>query len=122
MKFYYNGELIRTSKNHVYTHAVINITNGACQGCRSGKDKAEALISSEIARYEQNIKNCEAAIKALQAGKSGYYEKDGRRTWFNKFSPSSTVEGYLARIEWNVNYINEIKATWKVVELEARTA
>lgn len=120
MKFYYNGQLVRTSKNHIYTHAVINAENNACMGCRASKDTAEAVISTEVAQYEKRIANYESATKALESGKSGYYAKEGRHTYFNKFSPDSTVERYRERIEWCREYIDYIKANWKVVELEAR--
>lgn len=121
MKFYYNGNLVRTSKNHIYTHAVVNTVSGKAIGCRANKENAEAIISSEIAQYERGIKNCESAIKALQSGKSGYYSKDGRRSWFCKFDPDRTVSDYEEWIESRRNRIEEIKATWKVVELEARS-
>jgi len=120
MKFYYNGQLIRTSKNHEYTHAVINITNGGCMGCRASKETAEAIITSEIAQYEKRIANYESAIKALESGKSGYYYKDGRRTYYTKFASDSSIENYTRWIEYNRDYINKIKSNWKVVELEAR--
>lgn len=120
MKFYYNGKLVRTSKNHEYTHAVINITNDGCMGCRASKETAEAIITSEIAQYEKRIANYESAIKALESGKSGYYAKEGRRIYYNKFSSDSTVERYIERIEWCREYINKVMANWQVVELEAR--
>lgn len=120
MKFYYNGQLIRTSKNHIYTHAVIDTTTGGCKGCRKDKATAEAVISSEVAYYENQIKNYESAIKALKSGKSGYYAKDGRHTYFSRFSANITVEKYTEWINWRRDYINSVKANWKVVELEAR--
>ncbi len=120
MKFYYNGQLVRTSKSHEYTHAVIDITTNGCKGCRVGRYKAEAIISAEVAEYERRAKNYESAIKALESGKTGYYVKEGRRTWFNKFSADATVEKYREWIAWNREYVDSIKANWKVVELEAR--
>lgn len=120
MKFYYNGQLVRTSKNHEYTHAVINTANGGCMGCRVGKDKAEAIISTEVAHYEKKISNYTNAIKAMESGKSGYYCKDGRHTYYTKFSADSTIEQYRQWIEWNRDYINKVKTNWQVVELEAR--
>lgn len=120
MKFYYNGKLIRTSKNHEYTHAVIDITDNGCVGCRVGEDKAEAIIRTEISQTERSIANCQTAIKALEAGKTGYYHKDGRRSLFYRFGSHNTVEKYKKSIESLQGYIDKIKATWKVVELEAR--
>lgn len=120
MKFYYNGKLVRTSKSHTYTHAVIDISTGGCKGCRTSRDTAEAIITSEVAHYEKKVGNYENAIKAMESGKSGYYAKDGRHTYYTKFSADSTVEKYMEWIEWNRDYINSIKANWQVVELEAR--
>ena len=120
MKFYYNGQLIRTSKNHEYTHAVIDITDNGCVGCRVGKDKAEAIIRGEISQTERSIANCKAALKAIANGKDGFFGKDGRRTYYSKFSKSQTAEYYEASIERLNNYINKINSTWRVVELEAR--
>ena len=120
MKFYYNGQLIRTSKNHEYTHAVIDITDNQCVGCRVGEDKAEAIIRSEISQAERSIANCKSAIKALENGKSGYYSKDGRHTYYCKFNTSNTIERYTRSIDHLNNYISRIKETWKVVELECR--
>ena len=120
MKFYYDGRLIRTSKNHEYTHAVIDITDYGCVGCRVGEDKAEAIIRTEISQTERNIANCRAALKALEDGKDGYFYKEGRHTWYSKFSKSQTAEYYEAIIERLSGYIDRINTTWKVVELEMR--
>ena len=119
MKFYYNGQLIRTSKNHIYTHAVID-ESGRCRGCRANRETAEAIISTEITHKEQSIQNCKNAIKAMESGKSGYIYKDGRKTWFTKFRSDATIEEFKRYIEMDLNRMAEIKATWKVVELEAR--
>lgn len=60
MKFYFDGELIRTSKAHRYTHAVVLPTKpGATNkwdavGCRSSLKGAQALLAQEqrrIAKY-----------------------------------------------------------------------
>ena len=69
MKFYYNGKMIRTSKNHIYTHAVINKETGALIGCRKSLELAEAIKTGEINRYYHAIAVHEAEIKALKAGK-----------------------------------------------------
>ena len=62
MKFYFDGELIRTSKTHRYTHAVVLPTKpGATNkwdavGCRAFLANAQALLAQErrrIAKYNQ---------------------------------------------------------------------
>lgn len=120
MKFYYNNELVRTSKSHIYTHAVIDMATGSCKGCRANRETAEAIISTEISMYNRGIENCKKAIKALGNGSSGYMERYGKRTYFNRFGADDTIESFKESIEWRVSRINEIKETWKVVELEAR--
>lgn len=122
-KFYYNGKLIRTSANHIYTHAVIKgEKNGKylVEGCRSTKEAAEQIITAKISSLNIKIKDCKNAVKALKAGESGYSYTFKNRTYFNKFTPDRTVEYYEERIEMiNLN-IEEVKNNWKVVELEAR--
>ena len=120
MKFYYLGKLMRTSKNHMYTHAVVDMRTGECIGCRANEENAHAIIRTELSQCERSIANCRSAIKALRDGKSGYYEKEGRRTWYNRFSPSTTEERYTTSIERIEQYMDRIKRDWCVVELEAR--
>lgn len=122
MKFYYNGKLVRTSKAHVYTHAVIDQASGSLKGCRSNKDAALSIISSQISRYETDIKNCEIAIKALKAGKSYYVVKERGRSYPIRFKDieDPTVDGYTKWIELDKKRIEYIRENWKVVELEAR--
>lgn len=120
MKFYYEGKLVRTSKNHIYTHAVIDVTTGSLKGCRANEDTAYSIITSHIKACELGIKNSEAAIKALEAGKSGYFIKEGRCSYFHKFGKENTKERYIKSIKWNEEEIERVQKNWKVVELEAR--
>lgn len=62
MKFYFDGEPIRTSKTNHYTHAVVLPTKpGATNkwdvlGCRASLESAKALLAQErrrIAKYNQ---------------------------------------------------------------------
>lgn len=123
MKFYYNGKLIRTSKNHHYTHAVITENNEKinCLGCRANRESAESIITERINRTKTGIENGKEMIKALKANKSGYYAKDGRRSYYVRFSEAPdhyTIENAERWIRENEEYIEEIQKTWKVVELE----
>ena len=103
MKFYYNGVLIRTSKTHNYTHAVIGqkLDDGkyALYGCRTSEEAAQSIITTEINRYKVSIENCKNAIKALNAGKSGYDDKFRGRHYYIKFGKGDTVESYEGYIE-----------------------
>lgn len=123
MKFYYNGQLMRTSKNHNYTHAVvIEREDGTirCYGCHKDRKGCEAEITREINACNRGIENAQAAIKALEAGKAGYYAKEGRGTWYVKFDRMRTADYYNDWIESNKATIDRVRRTWKVVELEAR--
>lgn len=126
MKFYYNGKLIRTSQNHNYTHAVIDTErNNALIGCRASKDTAESVISGEINRLERSLKNHEAIKKALENGKPGFYGKDGRRTYWVRFSENESYYTLESVERWMIcdkKEIEYVKNNWKVVELEAREA
>ena len=122
MKFYYNGQLIRTSKNHEYTHAILD-EKGICQGCRTSKQACQSYINTEINRCRQEIENDERCIKALQEGKSGYYYKDGRKTWYSKFEKGNnwhTVEFREENIKFLQARIEIMESKWQVVELEQR--
>ena len=121
MKFYYKDKLIRTSKNHQYTHAVIDITNGEVKGCRTSITAAQQIINSEINGCEEVIHNAKAALVALSQGKTGYHVKDGRRTWYCKFDPKWHNETVLNEdIRIYTEAIEKVKQNWKIVELEER--
>lgn len=120
MKFYYNGKLIRTSKNHTYTHAVISKANGRCLGCRANRANCESIINSEIHQYERAIEDLQERIGALDLGKTYYYVTFRGRSWKEKFTENDTVENYLARIKEYEEYIDHVKNTWKIVELEQK--
>ena len=75
MKFYFDGELIRTSKAHRYTHAVVLPTKpGATNkwdvlGCRASLASARALLAQEqrrIAKYNPE-KAAELRVVELEA-------------------------------------------------------
>ena len=120
MKFYYKGKLVRTSKTHVYTHAVINATTGNLIGCRSSEDGARSLISSEISAYQRGIENGQSKIKAMEQGKRMYYLKDGRHSCYYPISKDDSVENTMDWIKASERQIEYIKNNWIVVELEAR--
>lgn len=75
MKFYFDGELIRTSKAHRYTHAIVLPTKpGATNkwdavGCRATLKSAQALLAQEqrrIAKYNPE-KAAELRVVELEA-------------------------------------------------------
>lgn len=121
MKFYYNNELVRTSK-HAYTHAVLVLYEDGTfkvAGCRTSKDACEAIIRQEINYAKQAIQNYNSLAKAIKEGKKKYGCKEGRRTYYLPVE-DSTVEQCNERIAGKEEYIDFIEKHWKVVELEAR--
>lgn len=118
MKFYYNGELVRTSKTHHYTHAVIDSNNGRLIGCCSRLDLAKKLRDSEISEIVSGIENCKRAIKALEAGKRVYRCKVGNREYMEKtYFSLDQWKAFLKSDEQKLEYKNKY---FKVVELEER--
>ena len=120
MKFYYEGKLIRTSKNHVYTHAVIDMASGKLIGCRASEDAARSVISSEISSYKTGIKNTQSMQKAIEQGKRMYRVTEGRRSCYMPIDSGDTLERCREWIEYREKAIERIRKDWKVVELEAR--
>lgn len=119
MKFYYNGQLIRTSKNHHYTHACIEITeNGIrCIGCSSTKAGAEKMKAREISELERYMFSHKACIKALEERKRGYYNK---RHEFISFSGSDfDIESEKRYLEDDKRRLARFQK-WQIVELEVR--
>lgn len=123
MKFYYNGVLVRTSKGHNYTHAVIgNLkADGKYElwGCRSNREAAQQIIDSRISMIQNNIKNTQKIIEAIQNGESGWTEIWKGRRFFHKFTADDTVEKYQKYIAIEQERIQQAKSL-RVVELEAR--
>ena len=118
MKYYYNGKLIRTSKNHIYTHAVIDITTMKVIGCRGSLEKAEALLTSEINYVIRGNENAKNKLECFRAGKKRYGWKEGRNTWYETFKPTDTEEKLLRCVKNGEEYLETIKQNYKVVELE----
>lgn len=104
MKFYYNGQLIRTSKTRHYKYAIIH---------ESG-DKLKVFACSETRENAQKRLESEIRYRTQQAEEEMKWQKIPQNyEWcvqhYGKCDPE--VE-YKKRIEW-------IK-TFKVVELEER--
>jgi hypothetical protein len=118
MKFYYKETLIRTSKGHVYTHAVINQEAGTVIGCRTSEKAAQQLKQSYINRNLLGIENARRAINAIENGKRFYRVQTGRDSYLEAVGgDKSKYEKWIAE---NTERIQRITAMWKVVPLEAR--
>lgn len=118
MRFYYNGQLIRTSKNHHYTYACISIGKDGkyiCQGCSSTKAGAEKVKKEVVTRFENGIFSAKARIEALKAGKKGYYSR--KHEWISfKTYDLGTIEDNERWLEYDSAKLEEVKQ-WKIVEL-----
>ena len=66
MRFYYNGQLVRTSKTHHYTHAIL-LDDGKAATCSTTRKGCEDWIARLVNESRRGIENAEAAIKALTA-------------------------------------------------------
>ena len=121
MKYYYKGQLIRTSKNHKYTHAVIKAQGEKiiCLGCSASKDGAAKIKQKEAGFHERIIANYEKAIAALKDGRNGYYHKDGRSEIFVRFGKDSTIDYYEKGIKSAKEELKKIYK-WEVVEIESK--
>lgn len=121
MKFYYNGKLIRTSKSHVYTYAVINGEN--CVACSSTFEGAKKVVYSELSHCERGIQTCLNMKNAIEKGDAGFWDVSERKKLWIKIDKSykyHTIESADRNIKYYKNRIEEVNLNWKVVELEAR--
>lgn len=122
MKFYYEGQLIRTSKTHHYTHACINrnkTDDGKFEvyGCSASRAGAEKPKREKLTMYEHVIDSCNRALQAIEDGKKGYYTRKHEFISFKEYPWLSTrekAEAEKARAEAHYKAISE---NWIVVEI-----
>lgn len=112
MKYYYNGQLIRTSKTRTYTHAVLY--NGKCRACSGSYELARKALAQCQSYTTEAIRDSKDAIAAIERGSSHYRPR--RRGGSFLVRVTTTKEGYLARIADLEKYLEG----WEIVELEAR--
>lgn len=115
MKFYYNGELVRTSKNHNYTHAIL--TPNGIASCSSRKETAESEIRALKSEAISRVEHCEYILKEFDAGKDFYFSKSKRVSIKNEMPKDrATIEQWLKWAKETLEYRNQ----FRVVELECR--
>ena len=119
MKFYYEGKLVRTSKTHHYTHALIDVETGKVVTCSTSAVRCESEKKRYIRVAADLVENCHRAIKALYDGKKGFHGKDGKHEFYHAFTdePFDTIEGRTALLEEDRKYRDSIIDNWKVVPL-----
>lgn len=115
MKFYYEGRLLRTSKNHHYTHALIS-EKGNLIGCSTSYAGADKLRSPWLALYRDGAKTTESQIRALTTGKRFYSRYDGRTEYREALTAKDTLEYLHQELD---RYHSEMQrvASWPIVEL-----
>ena len=125
MKFYFNGKLIRTSKNHEYKYAILSENDGVWS-CHSTLEAAEKEYRKPIAARETDIHECMVAIEMLKNGRNYMEVRRGGR-WFkvqlkgkdhrgDDKADVATWEKYIKNDKTAIESLN----TRKIVELEAR--
>lgn len=118
MKFYYDGQLIRTSKTHVYTHACVKKgENGyICFGCSSTRAGAEKVKKDRMREIESAIYSYNARIEAVKEGKSGFYSI--KHKWISfKECGHITLEELERRLESTKASLERVKNEWMIVEV-----
>lgn len=117
MKFYYNGKLVRTSKEHIYKYAIVKradiesdaakIKPFACSKDLKGIDSNLAYLSKELRVYE--------------AVKKGTYQRrkiNGFLTQTAKQIEADAIE-YYGSLDAAIENRRQWVAQWVVVELDA---
>lgn len=108
MKFYYNGNLVRTSKTHEYKFALLNTETGkayACSKDMKGMDRAMSEVSRTYNLY-LSVKN-------------GTYRRKDRWCYTAKQIEDNCIE-YYGSLDKAIEEQRQRVAKYKVVELEAR--
>ena len=107
MKFYYEGKLVRTSANHIYTHAIIT-KNGGVLACASSYDRAQGAMVATTATPRDNLGFNRKMLWAVQNDKLSFWYKN-KLHFVNK--TKEELEKSIAHYE---DYLNNLK----IVELE----
>lgn len=83
MKFYYNNKLVRTSKNHHYTHAWKWRDSEKVLGCNANRELAQKAKDSYISFYfSYDYKFYTAMMEAKKQGKTKFY-------WNSKYASTN---------------------------------
>lgn len=111
MKFYYNGKLVRTSKNHHYTHAYIKHNdNGTftCLGCSSSYKGIEKMMLSN-----PNYQN----YRLYTSVQDGTYKPKDRYAYDIEKMKKQAVK-YYGGVDEAVEYYKNIISRFEIVEIE----
>lgn len=110
MKFYYKGQLIRTSKNHHYTHAIIIVEDNEfkCVACSSSRELAEKAFEN-LAVYKN--------YRIMLSVKNGTYKKKDRWSKSIEELRSEAINEY-GSVDEELNYWENAIGKYEIVEIE----
>lgn len=116
MKFYYEGQLVRTSKTHAYKYAAM--LDGKCLKCSATKEGAQAEITRLANSFSGNVEFYEAALQALEKGRD--MVRTARSGWVKLDASWYTPENLQRWKADAAEHLAYLRANAKVVALEAR--
>ena len=119
MKFYYEDKLIRTSKNHVYTHALIDQRGNAIT-CGASRKRCEKELLRKLHEVERNLMNLENALKARATGEKRVRWFVGCTSYYINLYELKNIDKFEEYIATDKEIIHIIMHEWKIIELEAR--
>lgn len=121
MKFYYEGKLVRTSKTHHYTHALVNVETGKAITCSAkGPEACESYKQSYLRNVMQSITDEKTIIEAVKEGRNGVFL--GSKATYYKLRELFTtdIDKLTEFIEENRKRFDRVSENWKVVPLTER--
>lgn len=123
MKFYYEGQLIRTSKTHHYSFACINRNKNddgkfSVYGCSATRAGAEKVKEDQLRIFHRTIEYNTLAMKAKAEGKKGYRNTRGEFIRFqNEETPEEYIEACKRHIEQAERGYKGVSENWIIVEI-----
>ena len=123
MKFYYNNTLVRTSKTHNYTHAIITENESGIDivyACASSYELAKKRYDSEMNNAKNNLEFCKALLNAKENNKKTFMYKGKSKSVKEYQYEYCTIENLKKNIDSDTKYINAYYHNAKIVELEAK--
>lgn len=111
MKYFYKGQLVRTSKNHHYTHAIIRHNEDGtftCMGCSSSKAGAEKMMN-QLSVFQD--------LKVIKSVQDGTYKKKNSYSNSAEYIKAESIK-YYGSIENEIKFYESIIASLEIVEVE----
>lgn len=121
-KYYYNNQLVRTSKKD-YKFAMIQEIDGQIVGasCSATKEGASKMLNRLYAdMYEREFEILNAKLNAIKNGRSYYMSNVGRASYKIDIKDTDTIEQVENRIKELREEAKQFLETTSVVELEIR--